>query len=133
MFCTQSATSSKYPLIFRHFTQPFLTRNLKADSQLSSETLSFTKKEIVDTDILVLGREGSYFVKKHSDSTNKYTEDDIINMLEFLVDNIFVVFGRGCFPTDSRHSHKLCPSSTFFCTHTKRTSYSLCSQLARKS
>ena len=34
-----------------------------------------------------------YFVKEHSDSKNKYTEDDIINMPEFLVDNIFVVFG----------------------------------------
>ena len=31
--------------------------------------------------------------KEHSDSKNKYTEDDIINMLEFLVDNIFVIFG----------------------------------------
>ena len=44
---------------------------------------------------LVLGREGPYFVKEHSDWKNKYTEDDIINMLEFLVDNIFVVFGGG--------------------------------------
>ena len=42
---------------------------------------------------LVIGREGPYFVKEQSDSKNKYTEDDIINMLEFLVDNIFVVFG----------------------------------------
>ena len=42
---------------------------------------------------LDLGREGPYFVKEHSDSKNKYTEDDIVNMLEFLVDNIFVVFG----------------------------------------
>ena len=42
---------------------------------------------------LVLGREGPYFVKEHSDSKNKYTEDDIVNMLEFLVENIFVVFG----------------------------------------
>ena len=39
-----------------------------------------------------LGREGPYFVKEHSDSKNKYTEEDIIKMLEFLVDNIFVVF-----------------------------------------
>ena len=33
-------------------------------------------------------------------------------MLEFLVDNIFVVFGGKGFPTDSRHSngHELCPS-----------------------
>ena len=46
---------------------------------------------------LVLGREGPFFVKEHSDSKNKYTEDDIIIMLEFLVDNIFVVFGENVF------------------------------------
>ena len=46
---------------------------------------------------LVLGRKGSFFIKEHSDSKNKYTEDDIINMLEFLVDNIFVVFGEKVF------------------------------------
>ena len=46
---------------------------------------------------LVLGHEGPYFVKEHSDSKNKYTEDDIVNMLEFLVDNIFVVFGGKVF------------------------------------
>ena len=61
---------------------------------------------------LVLGREGPYFVKETLGFENKYTEDDIINMLEFLVDNIFVVFGGKGFPTDSRHSngHELCPS-----------------------
>ena len=36
---------------------------------------------------LVLGHEETYFVKEHSDS--KYSEDDIIKMLKFLVDNIF--------------------------------------------
>ena len=41
---------------------------------------------------LVLGHEETYFVKEHFDSKNKYSEDDIIKMLEFLVDNIFVVF-----------------------------------------
>ena len=46
---------------------------------------------------LFIGREGPYFVKEHSDSKNTYTEDDIINMLEFLVDNIFVVFGGKVF------------------------------------
>ena len=30
-------------------------------------------------------------MKEHSDSKNKYTEEDIMKMLEFLVDNIFVV------------------------------------------
>ena len=46
---------------------------------------------------LGLGREGPHFVKEHSDSKNKYTEDDIINTLEFLLDNIFVVFGGKVF------------------------------------
>ena len=41
---------------------------------------------------LVLECEGPYFVKEHSDSKSKYTEEDIIKMFEFLVDNIFVVF-----------------------------------------
>ena len=46
---------------------------------------------------LVLGLDGPYFVKEHSDSKDKYTEDDIINMLKFLVDNIFVVSGSKVF------------------------------------
>ena len=46
---------------------------------------------------LVLGHEETYFVKEHSDSKNKYYEDDIIKMLEFLVDNIFVVFAGKVF------------------------------------
>ena len=38
----------------------------------------------------------SYFVKRnHYDSTKKFNETDIIKMLEFLIDNIFVMFG-GC-------------------------------------
>ena len=60
---------------------------------------------------LVLGREGPYFVKEHSDSMNKYTEEDIIKMLEFLVDKIFVVFAGKVFPGNRHsHGHKLCPS-----------------------
>ena len=46
---------------------------------------------------LVLGHEEAYFVKEHSDSKNKYSEEDIIKMLEFLVDNIFVVFAGKVF------------------------------------
>jgi hypothetical protein len=41
----------------------------------------------------VLGRDRSYFVRHHSDSTKKFSEIDIFNMLEFLIDNIFVMFG----------------------------------------
>jgi hypothetical protein len=46
---------------------------------------------------LVLGRNRSYFVNIHSDSTKKLSETDIINMLEFLIDNIFVIFGGRVF------------------------------------
>jgi hypothetical protein len=45
----------------------------------------------------VLGRGRSYFVKHHSDSTKKFSETDIFNMLEFLIDNIFVLFGGRVF------------------------------------
>ena len=46
---------------------------------------------------LVLGHEEAYFAKEHSDSKKKYSQDDIIKMLEFLVDNIFVDFVRKVF------------------------------------
>ena len=46
---------------------------------------------------LVTGHEETYFVKEHSDSENKYSEDDIIKLLEFLVDNIFMVFAGKVF------------------------------------
>ena len=57
------------------------------------------KKEIGDTryKYLVLGREGPFFMKEHSDSASKDTEEDIIKMLEFLVDSIFVVFADKVF------------------------------------
>ena len=73
---------------FLSFTQVFLTKKLKADSGRSSLTLSFTKKKNGNRryKVLGLGREGPYFVTEHS-SSNIYTEDIIINMLEFLVDN----------------------------------------------
>ena len=47
----------------------------------------------------MLGRDRSYFVKKnkHSNSTKKFSETDIVNMLEFVIDNIFVIFGGRVF------------------------------------
>ena len=35
--------------------------------------------------------------KNQSDSTKKFSETDIINMLEFVIDNIFVIFGGRVF------------------------------------
>ena len=64
---------------------------------------------------LVLGHEEAYFVKEHSDSKSKYSEDDIIKMLQFLADSIFMFYfcGKG-FPAESWHAHgnKLSPSSS---------------------
>ena len=42
---------------------------------------------------IVVGREKTYFVKHRSESKNKYTEEEVIQMLEILIDNIFVQFG----------------------------------------
>jgi hypothetical protein len=53
---------------------------------------------------LVLGRDRSYFVKYHSDSIKKFSESDIINVLEYLIDNIFVVFAGRSSTTDSQHT-----------------------------
>jgi len=45
----------------------------------------------------VLGRDRSYFVKNHSDFAKNFSETDIVNMLELLIDNIFVIFGGRVF------------------------------------
>ena len=62
---------------------------------------------------LVLGRDISYFIKHHSDSTKKFSETDIFNMLEFLIDNIFALFGGRVFQqrVGIPNGHKLCSSS----------------------
>ena len=42
----------------------------------------------------MLGRDRYYF---DSDSTKKFSQTDIFNILEFLIDNIFVMFGGRVF------------------------------------
>jgi hypothetical protein len=66
------------------------------------------------------------FFSNHSGSTKTFSETDI-NMLEFLIDNIFVMFG-GCVFQHSRHTHgyKLCSglfSSTCSFIRMRQTSY----------
>jgi hypothetical protein len=44
--------------------------------------------------------EGTYLTlqkRKYSDSTEKFSETDIINMREFLIDNIFAIFAGRVF------------------------------------
>ena len=62
---------------------------------VSEATTYFTSR--LSTSYVPFTYKGPYFVKDHSDSKHKYTENDIVNMLEFLVDNIFVVFGGKVF------------------------------------
>ena len=82
---------------------PYKHRFIAGSSKCSTKPLSILLATIIRNSFihknknlrykfLVLGRERPYVVKEQSDSKSKYTEDDIIDMLEFLVDNIFVVF-----------------------------------------
>ena len=42
--------------------------------------------------IVVFGHVVPCFLKEHSDSNNKDTDDDTIKMVEFLINNICVIF-----------------------------------------
>ena len=83
-------------------------------SDSASVLLYFTFK------YLVLGREGPYFVKEHSDSKSKYTvqrrhhQDARVSSWQ----HVRGLPGKG-FPTDNRHSHwhKLCPSPSPHISH----------------
>ena len=46
---------------------------------------------------VVIGYKDTYFVRDHSDAPQKYSDADVINMLENLIDNIFVEFGGRIF------------------------------------
>ena len=85
---------------------------------------------------LVLGHEESYFEKEHSDSKHKYSEDNIIKMLEFLVDNIFVVFAGKVFQQIvgiPMETNCALFKPIYFFTHMKQNLYSFCSQLGGNS
>ena len=51
-----------------------------------------TKMEKKSYEYIVVGYNSTYFVKNTSNAKNKYTENDIIRMLNFLI-NIFVECG----------------------------------------
>ena len=42
---------------------------------------------------VVTGYKDTHFVRDHSDAPQKYSDADVIKMLEYLIDNIFVEFG----------------------------------------
>ena len=41
----------------------------------------------------MVNRQETYFVKERTSCKKKFTEEDIVRMVDFLVDNIFVEFG----------------------------------------
>ena len=49
------------------------------------------------SEIVQLYRLDTYFVRDHSDAPQKYSDADVIKMLEYLTDNIFVEFGGRIF------------------------------------
>ena len=50
----------------------------------------FTKKDKRRYKYIVVNYMGAYFVKYTTKAPRKYSEDDVIRMIEFLIDNIFV-------------------------------------------
>ena len=54
---------------------------------------SKTERNAMNYQYIVVGYKSTYFVKNHSESKTKYTEDDIVRMSKFLIDNIFVECG----------------------------------------
>ena len=46
---------------------------------------------------VVIGFKDTYFVRDHSDAPQKYSDTDVVKMLEYLTDNTFVEFGGWIF------------------------------------
>ena len=59
-----------------------------------SISVSSTRMVTVDFSMLSLA---TYFVRDHSDAPHKFSDADVIKMLEYLIDNIFVEFGGWIF------------------------------------
>ena len=62
---------------------------------------------MVNVDANTLCYDGTYIIlyKNTSDSTKKFSQTDIINMLEFLIETIFAIFDRRVLSPDSRHTY----------------------------
>ena len=53
---------------------------------------------------LVIGYKDTFFVRDHSDAQHKYSDADVVKILEYLIDNIFVELGVRLF------QHTICIS-----------------------
>ena len=83
-------------LIFHAFYNHNSPEIEKTDPLVLSKSSSFSRIVTKDKNILYKGTK-KRFVKDYFDSKNNYSEDDISNMLKFLVDNIFVAFAGKVF------------------------------------
>jgi len=61
----------------------------------------------------------TYFVKDHTTCKTKYTEDDIVNMINFLIDKIFIEYGDRIFQKLSAFLWELTLLPICFNNHTK--------------
>ena len=103
------STISQASSPFWPFTQQFFSRNLKATHNYHPEPVYSQKWK---SQIQIFGfrsRRTLFYQGALRFEKNKNTEDDIIIILEFLVENIFVVIGGKVFQQHS-NGHKLCPS-----------------------
>ena len=66
--------------------------------------------------LFVLGYNSTYFSNRIQKGKTCYSEEQVISMLEFLIDNIFVSLWRETVSAGRRHTngYELCPSSSRF-------------------
>jgi hypothetical protein len=86
---------------FHYVTLPFIPWELLSIS-INSFNLHFKQNGTRKYKFLVIGKQDTYFVRHQSDSLHKYSGTDIKGILDFLVDNIYVVFGDQVFEQSVR-------------------------------
>ena len=70
---------------------------LKSKSKASINQCFFHKNGNRRFQYVFIGYKDTYFIRDHSDAPQKYSDADVIKMLEYLIDNIFVEFGGRIF------------------------------------
>ena len=112
-----------FTLLFRH-------DKLKSELKKFITQCFFHKNGNRQFQYVVIGYKDTYFVRNHSDAPQKYSDADVIKMLEYLIDNIFVEFGVRYFIKQSAYRwvltvHRYLP--TCFYTRMRRSLYKVSS------
>ena len=85
---------------------------------------------------VVIGYKDTYFVQDHSEAPQKYSDADVIKMLECLIDNILWSSADGYFSKQSAYRRVLtvhCYLPTCFYTRMRRSLYKVSSKQARNT